>query len=228
MPNKFLTTPLKPPKAILFDFDGTFADTAPDMGFAANMLRKSRGMATLPASDYRAYVSLGGRGMVGVAFGVMPEDRDFNLLREEFLNQYEKNLCVHTTLFAGINEMVASLEARNIAWGIVTNKAARFTTPIVEQMGLDTRTAAIVSGDTTPHAKPHPQPLLHAAALLKVAPHECWYVGDDERDILAAHAAGMLGIVANYGYLGGRDPATWGADASIDSPLQLLALLPLR
>lgn len=213
------------PKAILFDFDGTFADTAPDMAFAANMLRITRGMDTLPLLDYRPHVSRGARGMVAVAFGVSPEDIEFAALRDEFLNVYEKNLCVYSKLFEGVNELVAYLERHEIQWGIVTNKARRFTDPLVKLMGLDIRTPCIVSGDTTPHAKPHPAPLLHAAELLGVDANDCWYVGDDERDIHAAHAAGMLGIVAAYGYLGGTDPATWGGDASIDTPLDLETLL---
>ncbi len=222
MPKK---TSLVIPKAILFDFDGTFADTAPDMASAANMLRISRGMDTLPLLDYRPHVSHGGRGMVAVAFGVSPEDIEFATLRDEFLNVYEKNLCVYSTLFDGMNQTLAFLESRHIQWGIVTNKARRFTDPLMKLMGLDIRTTCIVSGDTTPHAKPHPAPLLHAADLLGVDPSQCWYVGDDERDIHAAHAADMLGIVASYGYLGGTDPLTWGADASIDAPLDLVKLL---
>lgn len=213
------------PNAILFDFDGTFADTAPDMAFAANRLREARGMATLPLSDYRPHVSRGGRGMVGVAFSLTPDDAGFAAMRDEFLNVYEQRLCVFTTLFEGMNEVVTELERRDIAWGIVTNKARRFTEPLVKQMGLDIRTPCIVSGDTTPHAKPHPAPLLHAAALLDIAPTDCWYVGDDERDIQAAHAAGMVGIIAGYGYLGGSEPATWRAEATIDHPLALLDLL---
>jgi N-acetyl-D-muramate 6-phosphate phosphatase len=214
------------PKAVLFDFDGTFADTAPDMAFAANLLRNARGLDSLPLWQYRPHVSRGGRGMVGVAFDVTPDDAQFHALRDEFLDMYEQHLCVHTAFFDGINEMVTALEQRNIAWGIVTNKYARFTTPLTTQLGLTTRTACIVSGDTTPHAKPHPGPLLHAASLLAVEAEACWYVGDDERDIQAAHAAGMAGIIASYGYLGGSDHTTWNADASIAAPIDLLKLLP--
>jgi N-acetyl-D-muramate 6-phosphate phosphatase len=221
MPSPKLPTP----KAILFDFDGTFADTAPDMAFAANMLRVARGMATLPLLSYRPHVSRGGRGMVGVAFDLTPEHDRFTAMRDEFLNVYEKNLCVHTVLFDGMDETIAALEKRDIAWGIVTNKARRFTEPLVKQLGLDIRTPCIVSGDTTPHAKPHPAPLIHAADILNTAPQDCWYVGDDERDIQAAHAAGMIGVVAGYGYLGGSDITTWRADAVIATPLGLLELL---
>jgi N-acetyl-D-muramate 6-phosphate phosphatase len=160
-----------------------------------------------------------------LVFDLTPEHDRFTAMRDEFLNVYEKNLCVHTVLFDGMDETIAALEKRDIAWGIVTNKARRFTEPLVKQLGLDIRTPCIVSGDTTPHAKPHPAPLIHAADILNSAPQDCWYVGDDERDIQAAHAAGMIGVIAGYGYLGGSDIATWQADAVIATPLGLLELL---
>lgn len=162
--------------------------------------------------------------MVGVAFDKTPGDAEFEGLRDAFLAMYESNLCNHTRFFDGMDETVARLEKNNIVWGIVTNKASRFTTPLVKQLGLDTRAGCIVSGDTTPHSKPHPAPLLHAAALLGVAANDCWYVGDDERDIIAAHAAGMKSVIALYGYLGGTDPATWNAHAAVTTPLGLLDL----
>ena len=215
------------PCAILFDFDGTLADTAPDMAFSANLLRKARGMDVLPESTYRPHVSRGARGMVGAAFGVTPENAEFAALKDEFLSTYEQHLCIHTTLFDGIDDVIRICERNGIAWGIVTNKATRYATPIVRALGLDILTPCIVCGDTTEHAKPHPAPLLHAASILALDPADCWYVGDDERDIVAAHAAGMVGIVAGYGYLGGNDPATWGADATIAAPQDLIALMQL-
>jgi N-acetyl-D-muramate 6-phosphate phosphatase len=210
------------PRAILFDFDGTFADTAPDMAFAANVLRTARGLDTLPVAQYRPFVSRGARGMVGVAFGVSPEDAGFEALKDEFLDTYEKNLCVYTSVFDGIDELVRECERRDIAWGIVTNKSKRFTDPIARAMGLDVRAGCVVSGDTTTHAKPHPAPLLHAAHLVSIDPADCWYVGDDIRDIQAARAAGMVGVAALYGYLSGSDPATWDAHLIIDHPRELL------
>ncbi len=218
-------TILPMPKAVLFDFDGTFADTAPDMAFAANLLRTARGLDTLPLASYRPHVSRGGRGMIGAAFNKTPGDAEFDTLRDEFLDVYEMNLCSYTACFDGMNETVDTLAKQNIAWGIVTNKAKRFTDPLLRHLGLDVRAGCIVSGDTTPHTKPHPAPLLHAAAMLGVAANDCWYVGDDERDIIAAHAAGMQSVIALYGYLGGTDPATWNAHAAVNSPLELLELL---
>ena len=214
------------PRAVLFDLDGTFADTAADLARAANVLRARRNLAPLPNSAYRPEVSNGGRGMVRVAFGVTPDAPDFTSLRDEFLAAYADAICVDSVIFDGINEVVAALEARKIAWGIVTNKHTRFTTPLVKALGIDTRAACIVSGDTTAHAKPHPAPLLHAATQIGVAPEDCWYVGDDERDITAANAANMKSIIAHYGYLGGTDPATWKADTGIYSPLELLQTHP--
>ncbi len=216
---------LPPPQAILFDFDGTFADTAPDMAFAANLLRKARGMDTLPILTYRPHVSRGARGMVKVALGITPDDAQFTQVRDEFLDTYEKNLCIHTTFFDGMDAVVNELEKRNIRWGIVTNKAKRFTEPLTKQLGLDLRAGCVVCGDTTPHTKPHPAPLLHAADLLAVDPRACWYVGDDERDIVAAHAAGMRSVVAMYGYLDGSDPKTWEAGAAIHTAAELIGLL---
>jgi N-acetyl-D-muramate 6-phosphate phosphatase len=215
------------PKAILFDFDGTLADTAPDLAFSANVLRTRRGLDALPLNLYRPHVSRGGRGMVWVAFGKTPDDDEFGALKDEFLDVYAENLCVHSRFFEGIDTLLDTLIANNIAWGIVTNKATRFTTPIVEAMGLRVRTECIVSGDTTAHAKPHPAPLLHAAQLLGHAPQYCWYIGDDERDIVAAKAAGMCSVAAAYGYLGGSDPRHWEADHLIEEPLALLRLLGL-
>jgi phosphoglycolate phosphatase len=214
-------TTLPTPRAVLFDFDGTFADTAPDMAHAANLLRNARGLPSLPLADYRPHVSRGGRGMIGVAFGKTPEDAEFVSLRDEFLDIYEQNLCQHTVFFDGIEETLDLLEQRSIAWGIVTNKAMRFTEPLMAQLGLDARAHCVVSGDTTPHAKPHPAPLLHAAALLNVAAETCWYVGDDVRDIVAAHAAGMTSIAAGYGYLGDTDPASWQAAVLVDHAGQI-------
>lgn len=216
---------VRPPKAILFDFDGTFADTAPDLAFAANQLRAAHGLDHLPLSAYRPHVSRGGRGMVWVGFGKAPGDPDFITLRDAFLAYYAERLCVDTRFFDGIDGFISTIESRGIAWGIVTNKATRYTTPIVQTLGLHRRTTCIVSGDTTPHAKPHPAPLLHAAELLSVEPPNCWYIGDDERDIQAARAAGMPGIVADWGYLGGTDPAHWQADARAASPAALLAMV---
>lgn len=216
---------LNTPRAILFDFDGTFADTAPDMAFAANLLRNARGMDTLPISQYRPHVSRGARGMVGVAFGTTPDDAEFPALKDAFLGTYEQHLCIHTRLFDGIEDVIRQCERTDIAWGIVTNKATRYTAPIVRALGLDIRTTCIVCGDTTAHAKPHPAPLLHAASILALEPSACWYVGDDERDIIAAHAAGMAGIIAGYGYLGGTDHTTWRAEAVINAPQDLIPLL---
>ena len=163
--------------------------------------------------------------MIGVAFGKTPDDAEFAALRDAFLDLYEANLCHHTTFFVGIEDALAEFERRRIRWGIVTNKSMRFTDPLMMRLGLDRRAHVVVSGDTTPHAKPHPAPLLHAADLLGIPAKDCWYVGDDERDIIAAHAAGMTSIAAAYGYLGGSDPASWGARHLISTPLGLIELL---
>ncbi len=216
----------QPVKAVLFDLDGTFADTAPDMAHALNVIRNNHGLAALPLAAVRPYVSHGARGMLDVGFGISPQQETFIALRDAFYDQYQRNLCVESTLFDGIDELVDTLEKHNIVWGIVTNKAARFAMPITDALGVGKRAACIVCGDTTAHTKPHPAPLLHAAKLIGIAPGDTLYVGDDARDIQAAHAAGMRGVVAAYGYIGiDTEPSCWGAEFSIAAPSELWPLL---
>ena len=213
-------------KAVLFDLDGTFADTAPDMAHALNAIRDRHGLAALPLAAIRPYVSHGARGMLDVGFGISPQHEKFITLRDAFYDQYQSNLCVDSTLFDGIELLVDTLEKHNLVWGIVTNKAARFALPITDALGVGKRAACIVCGDTTAHTKPHPAPLLHAAKLIGIAPDNTLYVGDDARDIQAAHAAGMRGVVAAYGYIGvDTDPGSWGAEFSIAAPSELWPLL---
>jgi phosphoglycolate phosphatase len=206
--------------AVLFDFDGTLADTAPDLAAALNRMRANRGVPPLPVDATRAYVSMGARGMLRVGFGMTPDDPSYGEMREEFLGFYREAICVHTQLFGGMRELLAELGRRSIAWGIVTNKAMGLTERIVPALGLTP--ACVVGGDSTPHLKPHPAPLLLAAQRLRLAPGDCTYVGDDLRDIQAARAAGMRSIAVDYGYHGAEHPDTWNADATISHPSELL------
>jgi len=211
--------------AVFFDLDGTLADTAPDLAAAANRLVVERGLPPVAYEKLRPVASHGARGLIGAAFGKSLEDPDFPALRDTFLDYYEADIAVHTRLFDGMDEVLARLEAAGIRWGIVTNKIARFTVPLVAAIGLAPRASAVVSGDTTAHAKPHPAPLLHAAEVSGVAPARCLYVGDDLRDIQAGKAAGMATVTAAYGYCGdGEPPEAWGADYLIRHPAELLAL----
>lgn len=213
-------------KAVLFDLDGTLADTAPDLGHALNLQRERHGLPPLPQEIIRPYASHGTVGLFDIGFGLTPQDERFAPMREEYLALYTANLCLHTTLFPGMAELLDELEGKGIAWGVVTNKPARFTNPLLELLGLTQRAASIVSGDTCPHPKPHPEPLLCAAREIGVAPQSCLYVGDAERDIEAARAAGMPALVAAYGYLGENDkPETWRARAIISSPDEILGFL---
>ncbi|MFT4269161.1 MAG: phosphoglycolate phosphatase [Xenophilus sp.] len=213
-------------RAVLFDLDGTLIDSAPDLGAAADQMRLDRGLAPLPLSAYRPMAGAGARGMLGVAFGIRPEAPEFVALREEFFRNYEARMLDGTRVFAGVPELVSALSERGLAWGVVTNKASRFTLPLTRALGMFGSAGAIVSGDTTPHAKPHPAPLLEAARQLGLPPTECVYVGDDERDIMAGRAAGMRTVAALYGYLGAQaDAGLWQADAAVDSPQALLQLL---
>jgi phosphoglycolate phosphatase len=213
-------------RAVLFDLDGTFADTAPDLAAAANSLRADRGLAPLPVSQLRTMASHGARGLLGEALGLTPQDASYAEVCEEFLRRYETALCVHTVVFDGLWPVVEALEARGLAWGIVTNKAMRFAGPLCRALGIEGRAATVVGGDTTPHAKPHPAPLLHAATEAMVAPEHCVYVGDDLRDVQAGQAAGMRTVAAAYGYCGKADPPeAWGADHVISTPRELLDVL---
>jgi N-acetyl-D-muramate 6-phosphate phosphatase len=212
-----------PIQCVLFDLDGTLADTAPDLAAALNKMRSDRGMELLPLEPLRRMASSGARGLIGVGFGVTPEQAEYEAMKHEFLNNYERAIDVHTRLFAGIPELLSALEAQGLSWGIVTNKAMRFTDPLCARIGLAARAGCVVSGDTTAHPKPHPAPLLHAAALCKVDPQACVYVGDDERDIKAGAAAGMKTLACTWGYLGsGEPPEAWGADRVIHSTEEVI------
>lgn len=212
-------------RAVLFDLDGTLIDSAPDLAGAANQLREQHQLPPLPLAALRPWVGAGARGMLGAALDITPEHQQFEPLKERFLALYEGRLLQHTAAFAGVSELLQALALRGLPWGIVTNKAERFTLPIHRGMPLLQAAGAVVAGDTTPKAKPHPEPLLEAARRLALAPQDCIYVGDDERDIVAARAAGMPGVVARWGYLGSGAVHNWGADAVIDHPEQLLGLL---
>lgn len=212
-------------RGVLFDLDGTMADTAPDLAAAANAMRRARGMDTLPLADLRPHASQGARGLIGAALKTTPSDPGYEELRDEFLNRYERALCIESHLFHQIEALVHALAQRGLAWGIVTNKVERFTTPLVSFLKLVPGAATVVCGDTTPHAKPHPAPLLYAASQMRIAPPSCIYVGDDERDIEAGRAAGMTTVAAAYGYCADTDPHDWRADGLIHAPLDLLDLL---
>lgn len=211
--------------AVLFDLDGTFADTAPDLGRAVNAMRAARGLPPVPLADTRRVTSLGARGLLGVGFGIGPEHADYLAMRDEFLRIYENNLCCDTVLFPGMAELITRLEQLKITWGIVTNKAERFAIPLMQQLGYATRAACIIGGDTTGHMKPHPAPLLAAATAIQIAPKSCVYVGDDERDIQAGRAAGMRTVAVRFGYLNGSSPDHWGADVIVAAPAEIENIL---
>ena len=215
-------------EAVLFDLDGTLIDSAPDLAGVANDLRQAQGMPPLPFASLRPMVGAGARGMVGVAFGAKPGDAEFEVLRDAFLARYEQRMLQQTAVFDAMQPVLQSLEAAGVRWGVVTNKASRFTEPIVDGLRLRARLAALVCGDTTPHSKPHPAPLLEAARQLGIDAAACVYVGDDARDVVAGRAAGMATLAAQWGYLGnGAGIHEWGADAVLGEPSQLLNWLQL-
>lgn len=215
-------------RAVLFDLDGTLIDSAPDLGGAADGMRTRRGLPSLPLEEYRPHAGSGARGMLKAAFNMTPEHVEYEAYKEEFFHHYEACLTQRTRAFHEVESLVHSLQRNGLLWGVVTNKAQRFSLPLTRSMGLFDTASTVISGDTTPFAKPHPQPLLEAASRLSVDPVHCVYVGDDMRDIAAGRAAGMYTVAARYGYLGpGADVSAWGADAEVTSPLQLLKLLEL-
>lgn len=210
-------------EAVLFDLDGTFADTAPDLGAALNHVLSLHQLPPLPIEISRLQASHGSAGLIKLGFNIESDSAKFPALRDAFLAHYSANICTHTTLFPGMAELISDLEQRGFPWGIVTNKPHRFTLPLMEALGYDKRAACLVSGDTCAHAKPHPEPLLHAARVIGVAPEKCLYLGDDKRDIDAGRAAGMGTLIALFGYIDPKvDLNTWQADAAIASPLDLL------
>ncbi len=214
------------PEAVLFDLDGTLADTAPDLGAALNRVRQDYNLPPLPLDTLRPHTSQGGRGLLRVGMGVTPQDDSYAELYRRFIQHYEERLCHHTTLFPGMAELLAQLEQRRIPWGVVTNKSERLTHPLLQQMDLAHRCACIVCGDSTPNPKPAPDPLLLAAQLLGLPTQDCCYLGDDLRDIQAGNACAMMTIGVRWGYLGTEHPPeTWGADHLIDHPDEVSLLL---
>ncbi|MFM1760010.1 MAG: hypothetical protein RLY75_1281 [Pseudomonadota bacterium] len=217
---------VSPYKGIFFDLDGTLADTAPDLVAAANQLLITRNLPPMQYEVLRPRASAGARGLISGAFGIDTDHPDFIPLRDEFFSNYEKALLVNSVIFDGVDHLLDQLDGAKLPWGIVTNKSERFTNPLTELMGLRQRAASTVSGDTTPHSKPHPEPILHAARLANIDPSKSVYVGDDIRDIVAGKAAGMKTIAAAYGYCGCEEPPeAWGADYLVYHPKELLQII---
>lgn len=215
-----------PPACVLFDLDGTLADTAPDMAVALNRLRAERGLDPVPLDRIRATVSQGSPGMLHACFGLNPTDPRYPGLNQRFLDLYHSAIAVETALFPGMADVLAYLETQAIPWGVVTNKPGWLTEPLLQGLALWSRAACVVSGDTLNKAKPDPEPLLHACQCLAVTPQRSLYVGDAERDILAGNRAGMRTLVAGFGYLSPEDrPWEWEANGFLEKPVDLFAWL---
>jgi len=211
---------------VLFDFDGTLADTAPDLAAAANKQRTRRGLEPLPVDVLRPFASAGARGLLRCALDMATDHPEYETSRIQFLKDYEAAMTVDTKLFDGVPELLAQIKSAGMRWGIVTNKVTYLASPIVQALGLSEECAALVCGDTTAHAKPHPLPLLHAAQIAGFGTDRCMYVGDDIRDIQAARAAGMPSIAAAYGYCGPDHPVeTWQADHCAYSPQEMWPMI---
>lgn len=217
------------PAAVFFDLDGTLADTAGDLAAPIHQMRADRGLAPLDEALLRPYTSRGARGLIGRGLGVAPDHPDYEALRLDFLGRYEQAMLVRTVLFEGMAAVLTHLESAGIVWGVISNKSERYVRPILAGLGLLERSVCAIGGDTTPFAKPHPEPLLAGARLASVDPRRCVYIGDDRRDIEAGRAAGMITVAASYGYCGdGEPPSRWGADHLIDRPGAFIDLLDKR
>ena len=210
------------PRGVLFDLDGTLLDSAPDMLATVNRMRAARGRAPMMLESLRPHVSRGARAMASAAFPDVAADAVPGLV-PEFLDIYREELGRHGQPFDGVEAMLGALEADGVRWGIVTNKPERLARDLLPLLGWDRRSGVLVGGDSLPERKPHPLPLLHAAAAIGVAASACAYVGDDRRDIDAACAAGMASVVALWGYrLADDDPAAWQGDVMVHAPSELL------
>ena len=213
-------------KTVLFDLDGTLIDTAPDMANSLNILLQEEGQATLPFETIRPVVSNGSAALVALAFGDNIDEDTSNRLKKRYLEIYQDNLCKDSKLFDGMAELLDSIEKQNMNWGVVTNKPAWLTDPLMEQIGLFERASTIVSGDTTKNRKPHPEPMYHACLAAGSEPQQCIYVGDARRDIEAGNNAGMKTVIAMYGYIGDWENIDdWGTELKVDNPLQVIKFL---
>ncbi len=216
-------------KTVLFDLDGTLADTAPDLAAALNAVRLSKGKSALPFEKIRPAVSHGGKALIEVGFDLVPDSDEAEMLRLQLLDHYRKNIARHTRLFPGMDKVLAYIEGNGDNWGVVTNKPGWLTEPLMSELDLQQRAACIVSGDSLDQRKPHPAPLLHACKLAGSQPEQCVYIGDAERDIIAGNRAGMHTLLALFGYIDEADqPHKWGADATLESPEELLHWLSNR
>ncbi len=213
------------PAAVFFDLDGTLVDTADDLAAPVNHMREARGLKPLPLEEYRPFASAGSRGLLHIGLGATTDDPDYPALRTEFLNRYEQEIAVHSRLFDGMPELLAWLEANGIRWGVISNKLEYLVHRLVQQLGLGHRVALAYGGDTAPRAKPWPDPLKMALQETGLTARQCVYIGDDLRDIQAAHAVDMPAVAAAYGYGNPNEIPQWKADHIVTSPQEFLAML---
>jgi 2-phosphoglycolate phosphatase len=214
--------------AVLFDLDGTLADTAPDLAYSLNSTLTHQGRDPLPFGEIRPHVSHGAAALIRHGFGISPDDPEYDAIRNHFMKIYIDNICRETRIFEGMDQVLSALELRRIPWGVVTNKPSWLTGPLMDAMDLIHRAGCIISGDTLKYSKPHPAPILHACGLLGVTANEVLYIGDAERDIMAGKAAGTHTLTALFGYLHETDdPDSWNADGQICSPIEILDWIEL-
>lgn len=212
-------------QAILFDLDGTLLDTAPDLAFALNKLRQQRNLPDLSLNVIRPAANLGSKAMLKLAFDIDEQHNEFSSLREEFLGLYEKHLADSTTFFPHIEKVLLYIEECGVPWGIVTNKLARHTLPLLKALSMEHRPECVICGDSLPFYKPRPEPIIHACELMNRTPQDCVYIGDSATDVVASKAAGTKSLVALYGYNGNENPRNWQADGYVKEPLDIISWL---
>jgi len=215
-------------RTVLFDLDGTLADTAPDLAFALNTLLAEQNRPALPYERIRPHVSHGATALVCLGFSMEPGSDEFAALRIRFLEIYQEHIAAQTQLFPGMIDVLSCLERNSVRWGVVTNKPAHLTEPLMAALGLEQRAACIVSGDSTTERKPHPSPMIYACAVAGCQAYQCLYIGDAKRDIEAGRRAGMKTMVALFGYIDtGERPELWQADAMVRHPSEIIRWLNL-
>lgn len=216
-------------KAVLFDLDGTLLDTAPDLIAACNTLLAEHHLPQVADEVLKPLISIGSKPLIQAIFNINDNDSRLNTLRQRFFSLYQQSIAEKTTLFPGMDTVLTYLETQQIPWGIVTNKLTQHTLPLLQALSLAKRASCVICGDTLSTAKPDPQPILHACALLEISPKDCLYIGDAKSDVIASKAAGTHSLVALYGYIGiTENPAHWQADGYIKNPTDILTWLTNR
>ncbi len=215
---------MTPIRALLFDLDGTLIDTAPDLCGTIIDMQRAKQVSETPFKAMQPFASGGARALLKIGFGLTPEHADFENHRQEFLQRYEARIAQESQVYEGIEQLLSFIETKQLLWGVVTNKPYYLAEKLLNKLNYLTRCAVLVGGDTTDKPKPSPLPCLFAAQHIQCPPAQCLMIGDDQRDILSAHHAGMRAVAVRYGYIA-SDITTWNADYVVDHPRDIEQLI---